>query len=233
MTTKTISTKTKVVITVALFLSLPISIATLALNGNHVPQFILRTTTINTVPGKTITLKFGLLTSPNDAICAGATISMISTALFGIAILMRHFTIHQSWQWLALGASSSNLLGQVACSAAVFILKAKYPVANSRNDITYKDGMYDTSGKLYTREAWACSMDALYAHRESNWAGKACYNFKAADILMLPLLVCAAILLGIAIWQVREYHKLGRLSYQKRGDGTEFKKRTNNRYNKV
>jgi hypothetical protein len=178
MTTVPSSAITIVVSVVALILGLPAAVAAIVFNHNWVPSVILGTKTIHTGPGQTTTLKFGLLTGPNDAVYAGALISLASTALFVLGlILIRHFTRHNGFGWLAFGPILLNLLSQVGCCAAVYIFKSRYPRATSTNQIQYMDGTYNTGGKLYTMEGWACSMNALYAEREGVWADKACSRF--------------------------------------------------------
>jgi hypothetical protein len=212
----------------SLVLGLPFAIAATVLNSNWVPHIILDSKTINTGPGKTTKLEFGLLTGPNDTIYAGAYVFIASTALFIIGfVLFRHSIKHNSFGWLAFGPALLNLLSQIGCCAAAYIFTNKYPVATSTNQIRYDNGTYDTGGALYTREAWACSLNALYAEREGAWADGACSRFvriylilmatglmigqRTARALTLPLVACAACLLGIASWQILQQGGFGGL----------------------
>jgi hypothetical protein len=205
---------------ISLVLGLPVAVAAIVFNSNWIPDVTLGSKTINTGPGQTTTLRFGILTGPNDAVLASALISMASTALFITAlVLIRHFTKHNGFGWLAFGPALLNFLGQVSCSAAAFMLNKKYPAATSTDQIRYVDGYYDTGGQLYTKEAWACSMNALYPEREGSWANQACSRFVSrhsdmvmeimtmqgtARFLTVPLVVCAACIFGLACWQVVE-----------------------------
>jgi hypothetical protein len=213
-----------------LILGLPFAIAAIILNSNWIPPIILNSKTINTGGlGKTTKLDFGLLTGPNDAIYAGAFISMVSTALFIIGlVLVRHVTKRNIFGWLAFGPALLNLFSQLGCCATAYIFANKYPVATSTNQIRYENGTYNTGGALYTREGWSCSLNALYADREGVWAKDACQRFvciymvlivttltiKQGTVraLMLPPMVCAACLLGVTTWQVLQKGGYGELS---------------------
>jgi hypothetical protein len=170
----------------ALFLGLPAAIAAVVFNSNWVPSIILRTKIINIGLGKTTTLEFGLLTGPNDAVYAGAIMSMLSAVLLILGlIIIRHFTKHHGFGLLVLGPTLLNLLSQVGCCAAAYIFTNKYPVATSMNQIRYENGSYNTGGVLYTREGWACSMNKLYAEREDIWAAKACSRYVRSNSSIL------------------------------------------------
>jgi hypothetical protein len=163
----------------ALVLGVPAAIAAILFNHTWVPNVVLGTKTVKSGPNNdTTVLEFGLLSGPNDAVYASALISITSTALIVAGlVLIRHFTRHNIWGWLAFGPAFLNLLGTVGCCAAVYLFKSRYAKATSTDQIRYNNGVYDTGGKLYTREGWACSMNALYADREGDWAKKACSNF--------------------------------------------------------
>jgi hypothetical protein len=174
----------------ALVLGLPAAIAAVVFNDNWVPPIILGTKIINTGPGKTTTLEFGLLTGPNDAVYAGAIISMVSTTLFVLGlILIRLFTKHNGFGWLVFGPALLNLMSQVGCCAAAYIFTATYPVATSIHQIRYENGTYQTGGTLYTREGWACSMNELYAEREGIWAAEACSRFVRSNSTLLAAIL--------------------------------------------
>lgn len=162
---------------VALILGFPIAVAAIVFENVYVPNVILGSKTINTGLGSTKTLSFSLLTGPNDVVTAAAIISMVSSILVMIGVvLIRHVTSHNIWGWLVLGPALSNLLGQIACCAAAFIFESKYSVAKSTNEVQYVNGTYNTDGRLFTKEAWSCTMNNLYADREQ-WADKACSDF--------------------------------------------------------
>jgi hypothetical protein len=211
---------TVVISAISIILGLPVAVATLFFNHNWVPKVMLRSKTINTGLGKTTTINFGILTGPNDAILAAALISIASTALIIIGlVLTRHFTKHNAFGWLVFGPALLNILGQVGCCVAVFIFSNRNPVATSRDQIRYANGKYSTGGTLYTKEAWSCSMNALYPDKEGHWANQACSRFVSraqrsmkkltilqgtARTLTVPMVVCAACLFSLACWQVVE-----------------------------
>jgi hypothetical protein len=226
---------------ISLVLGLPVAVAAIIFNNNWVPDVTLGSKTINTGPGQTTTLRFGILTGPNDAVLASALISMASTPLFitGL-VLIRHFTKHNASGWLAFGPALLNFLGQVACCAAAFMLNKKYPAATSTDQIRYVDGHYSTGGQLYTKEAWSCSMNALYPDKEGSWANQACSRFVSsranmamvmklimlkgtARMLTVPLVVCATCICGLACWQVVERGGFGWL-FGRTGNIAEAKK---------
>lgn len=163
----------------ALILGVSAAVAAILFNHTWVPNVILGTKTVKSgLNNATTVLEFGLLSSPNDAVYASGLISMTSTVLIVAGlVVIRHFARHNIWGWLAFGPAFLNLLGTVGSCAAAYLLKSQYPRATSTDQIQYNNGVYDTGGKLYTREGWACSMNALYADREGHWAKKACSNF--------------------------------------------------------
>ncbi|EAT92015.1 hypothetical protein HBH56_121880 [Parastagonospora nodorum] len=196
---------TVVISVISIILGLPVAVATLLFNQNWVPKVILGSKTINTGLGKTTTIDFGILTGPNDAILVAALISIASTALIIIGlVLTRHFTEHNAFGWLAFGPALLNILSQVGCCVAVFIFNNRNPAATSRDQIRYANGKYSTGGTLYTKEAWSCSMNALYPEKEGHWANQACSRFGTARTLTVPMAVCAACLFSLACWQVVE-----------------------------
>lgn len=155
--------------TAALIFGIPFAVAAYILNDNWVPDVVLGSKTFGTGPGQTITIEFGLLTGLNDAVYAGALISMTCTALFAIGVvLIRHFTKHNGFGWLVFGPTLLNLLSQIGCCTAAYLFENKYPVATSTDKIRQVNGGYTTGGVLYTRESWACSLNTLYANSEEH-----------------------------------------------------------------
>jgi hypothetical protein len=161
----------------ALLLGLPIAVIAIIFEKVSVPDIVLGTKEIDLGPSGTKTLTFTLLTGPNDAVFAAAYISMISAVLLvaGLAVV-RHVARHNIWGWLVFLPGLANVLGQIGCCAYVFIANGQHPEAVSRNEIRYVDGKYDSNGKMYTKESWACSMKSLYLDQEP-WSEKACSNF--------------------------------------------------------
>ncbi|KAH7406506.1 hypothetical protein DE146DRAFT_395790 [Phaeosphaeria sp. MPI-PUGE-AT-0046c] len=193
-----------------LILGVPAAVIAIVFNSNWIPHVILDSKTFSTGPGKTTTINFGILTGPNDAVFAGAVVAIASSLTFILGlILIRHFTKHNGFGWLVFGPALVNLLSQIGCCSAVYIFKNKYPVATSTDQIRHIDGQYSTGGNLYTKEAWACSMEALYADREGDWANRACSRFGIARALTIPLVACAVCIFGMAYWQIRMQGGLG------------------------
>ncbi|KAF2191617.1 hypothetical protein K469DRAFT_736268 [Zopfia rhizophila CBS 207.26] len=194
----------------ALILGIPIAAAALVLEKVPIPTVILGSKTINAGPNTTKTISFSLLSGLNDAVMAGAYISIISSILVVVGlVLTRHVSKHNIFGWTLIGPAIANALGQVACLAYVFIVQGQHPEAKSTEEVRYVDGKYDTDGKLYTREAWACMMDKLYKEREGEWAEKACSELKTGRFLTIPLLATSILLLTLAFWQIRRQGGLG------------------------
>lgn len=89
--------------------------------------------------------------------------------------MTRHLSKHNIFGWLVFLPGLANVCGQVAILARVWIDHGRYKQAGSREEVPFveSEGRYDTNGKLYTREAWACMMERFYGERET-WADKAC-----------------------------------------------------------
>ena len=160
-----------------LVLGIPVAVAAIVFEKVYMPDIVLGSKTINAGPNTTKTIDFSLLSGPNDAVMAAAYISIIASILFVVGLwLVRHVSKHNIWGWAMFGPAILNVFGQIACLAYVFIVQGQHPEATSTEEVKFVDGRYDTNGKLYTREAWACMMDKLYNEREGEWAGKACSN---------------------------------------------------------
>lgn len=187
------------------------------------PTVILGTKEIKAGIDETKTISFSLLSGSNDAVVAGAFISIFASVLFGIGLaVVRHVSRHNIWGWAMFGPALLNVLGQIGVLAYVQIVQGQHPAATNTNEIKLVNGQYDTDGKLYTREGWACSMDKLYHETEGEWAGKACSDLVSQDrcckiksvvltralqktgrMMTFPLLACAAVILAIASWQIQ------------------------------
>jgi hypothetical protein len=161
----------------ALLLGLPVAVIAIIFEKVTMPDIVLGSKEIDIGPGGTKTVTWNLLSGPNDAVFAAAYISMISAILLvgGLAVV-RHVARHNIWGWLVFLPGLANVLGQIGCCAYVFIVSSQHPEAVSRNELKYVNGNYDTNGKSYTRESWACSMKSLYLDQEP-WSDKACSSF--------------------------------------------------------
>lgn len=169
---------------ITLVLGLPVATAAIVFESAWVPSIILGTKIIDTGPGQTTTLRFDLLSGPNDAVSAGAYISIISAIIVIIGfVLSRHITYHNVYGWLILGPSLLNFFSQIGSCAASYIFRNKYPEATSNTDVRFIDGAYNTDGRLFTKESWACTMNTFYREREGKWADKACSNFVGSETL--------------------------------------------------
>jgi len=171
-----------------LMLGIPVGAAAIIYEKVYVPNIILGTKEIKSGLNETKTLSFSLLSSANDAVIAGAFISIISAVLFSIGLtIVRHFSRHNIWGWSMVFPALLNFIGQIVILALVQTDKGKHPKATSTNEIRYVDGKYETDGKLYTREGWSCSMYDLYREREGSWAEKACSNL-VCSFVSFPML---------------------------------------------
>jgi hypothetical protein len=157
-----------------LLLGVPVAVMAIILEQVTMPDIVLGGKDINIGPKRTKTTTQNLLSGPNDAVFAAAYISMISALLLvGGLTVVRHVGRHSIWGWLVFLPGLANVLGQMGCCAYIFVISSQHPEAVSRNELKYVNGNYDANGKLYTRESWACSMNAFYQYREP-WSDKAC-----------------------------------------------------------
>lgn len=165
---------------VALLLSIPVAIAALQYENFEMPTFVLGQKDVKAgLDGKTKTVSFAPLSGANDAVTAAACISIICSLLFVSGLVtVRHVSERRVFGWLMLGSAAVSVLGNAACMAYVFIVKGKYKDAAGKDDIVFdeKRGVYEITeeGRLFTREAWACSLNSLYGEREGRWADNAC-----------------------------------------------------------
>lgn len=158
----------------ALVLGIPVAVAALIFEKVYMPEVILGSKDIKAGIDTTKTINFGLLTGPNDAVTAGAYISIISSILFVTGlVIVRHFSSHNIFGWALVFPALVDFLGNVGALAYVFIVNGQHPEAKSADEVPLVNGKYETDGKLYTKQAWACMMDKFYSDRE-DWAGKAC-----------------------------------------------------------
>jgi hypothetical protein len=162
----------------ALVLGIPLAIAALRLAQTDVSDITLGQKEIKAGPnGETKTITFGLLTGVTDAIVAGSYISIISSLVFVVGlVVLRHFSQHNILGWMLVFPALVNLFGNVGCMGYAFVQNGKEKMASSAEEVPRNPttGTYDTGGKLYTREAWACMMDRFYHDQEGEWAESAC-----------------------------------------------------------
>ncbi|KAF2015222.1 hypothetical protein BU24DRAFT_449981 [Aaosphaeria arxii CBS 175.79] len=186
----------------ALVLGIPVAAAALVFEKTDMPNPVLGTKEIKTAPGETATITFNLLSGPQDAVMAGGYISIIASILLVAGIVIsRHVSRHNIWGWAVIGPALLDLLGQIGILAYVNIVKSQNPEAKSADEVTFANGKYDTQGKLYTREAWACMMDKFYPDRET-WAEKACSDLKIGALMPIPLAICGAAMVGLASFMI-------------------------------
>jgi hypothetical protein len=167
----------------SLALGIPVAVVAVTFEKVYMPNIILGSKEIKAGIDETKTINFSLLSGSNDAVISGAFISIISVLLFaGGLTIMRHVSKHNIWGWAMFGPALLNLLAQIGVLAYVQISQGQHPEATSTDEIKYVNGSYNTNGKLYTREGWACSMEKLYHEREGEWATKACSNLVRVDV---------------------------------------------------
>jgi hypothetical protein len=170
---------TAAVVISTLILGIPVAIGAILLDSTYVPDIALGSKSIDAGPSGPKTLTFGLQTGPDDAVLASAYISILTSILIAVSIIvLRHASVlGRSGGCVATATAAANLLAQIGCAIAWGVLLMKDEAKHAMpEDITYDEKMekYDTEGRMFTREAWACSMKALYDEREGEWAGKAC-----------------------------------------------------------
>lgn len=117
-----------------------------------------------------------------------AYISIISSVLFAIGLVtVRHLSKHNGFGWAMLVPALASFGGNVGCMAYAFVASARNGASeNAASEVRFmpeaagaggEAGSYETGGKMFTREAWACMMDEYFHEREGEWAGKACDSF--------------------------------------------------------
>jgi hypothetical protein len=172
----------------ALILGIPVAAAAIIFEKVYMPNIILGSKEIKSGIDETKTINFSLLSGSNDAVIAGAFISIIAAVMMaGGLTIVRHVSRHNIWGWAMFGPALLNVFAQIGVLAYVQIVQGQHPEATSTDEIKYINGSYDTNGKLYTREGWACSMNKLYSEREGEWASKACSNLVRNDISLYTL----------------------------------------------
>lgn len=172
---------TAAIVTSIVVLGIPVAIGTVVLDNTYVPDVVLGSKTIDAGPSGSKTLSFGLQTGMDDAVLASAYISIIASIFLAVfVVILRHISGFGRTAGLgAIATAAANLLAQVGCVFAWGILLMKDEARHAQaGDIFYdeKRERYETSGRMFMREAWACSLDALYGEHEGEWAGKACGN---------------------------------------------------------
>ncbi|KAL5391693.1 hypothetical protein DPSP01_000987 [Paraphaeosphaeria sporulosa] len=172
---------TAAVVTSTLILGIPVAIGTIVLDNSYVPDIVLGSKSIDAGPSGSKTLSFGLQTSPDEAVLASAYISILASIVLAVSlIILRHTNLlGRTAGWGAIASAAANLLAQIGCIAAWGILLMTDEAKHAQSvDLSYDERLqrYDTRGRMFTREAWACSMQALFREREGAWAGKACVN---------------------------------------------------------
>ncbi|KAF2689846.1 hypothetical protein K458DRAFT_426733 [Lentithecium fluviatile CBS 122367] len=177
-----------------LLLGIPIAIVIISLENAFVPNV--------------------LLTAPNDAVLSAAYISLITSILCVIGLnlvqLLNANRKGKVFGWVTVGVAAVNIMGQSACLVAWGILQgkdnAKVP---TKGAVQFVDGGYQTDGRLYTKEAWACTMDTYFSAKE-NWAPETCTNLKIVRSLTVGITLCAFLILGMVYWHI---HKSSRMPW--------------------
>jgi hypothetical protein len=164
------------IVVAALILGIPAAAAAIMFTKVDMPNIILGEKEIKAgLNGATKTVSWSLLSGPQDAIIAGAFISIICSLLFSIgAVVVRHVSQHNIFGWAMVFPALASFAANVGIMAYVFVESGKHKETDNRDDIKYVDGKYETNGKVFTREAWACMMDKWFKEREGEWAEKAC-----------------------------------------------------------
>jgi hypothetical protein len=173
-------------------LGFPTALATIYLTHAFVPSITLGTKQIDAGPSGPKTLTLGLLTSSDDAVLASAYISVLSSlAVASGIVLLRHLRLKKGDAligWGVMGPAVGNFFGQVGCLVAWILMQGKSDAKVGREeDVTLVDGMYGSAGRMFTREAWACTMNSVFREKEGNWAEKACSHLVCRVFILLPL----------------------------------------------
>lgn len=173
---------------VTLALTIAVPIAAIILESAHIPDVVLGTKAINAGPSGTKTLTFGLLTSPNDAVLAAAYISIAAGVICACGIaFVRHIPRYSFvLGCVMITAALGNFLAQIGCTVCWAVWQGKRDGKTAApGEVSYVDGNYETGGRLFTREAWACTMEKYFGEREGSWASKACSDLVSCFVPIL------------------------------------------------
>jgi hypothetical protein len=162
----------------ALILGIPVAAAAILYSRADMPSITLGSKEIKAgLNGATKTVTYSLLSGPQDATITAGYISIICSLLFCIgAVIVRHVSQHNIFGWAMVFPAFSSFAANVGIVAYVMIESGKNKEADDQSAVRYEDGKYNTDGKVFTQEAWACMMDKWYEEREGHWAEKACKN---------------------------------------------------------
>ncbi|KAF1954931.1 hypothetical protein CC80DRAFT_493322 [Byssothecium circinans] len=198
-----------------LLFGVPIAVVAIHFTNVFVPSITLGTKQIDAGPSGPKTLTIGLIRSSDDAVLASSYISILSSLMVAAGMaLVRHLRVRKGDSfvgWSVMGPAAVNLLGQIGCLVAWIILQEKDEAKiGSKDDVTFVDGIYGSSGRMFTREAWACTMKTFFGEKEGIWAIKACEDLKTSREITAGTTFCALIISCISYWQV---HKRGGLRW--------------------
>lgn len=169
---------TAAIVAGALILGIPVAAAAIMYSKVSMPKITLGSKEIKAgLDGATKTVTYSLLSGPQDATIAAAYISIICSLLFSLGVvIVRHVSQHNIFGWAMVFPAFSSFAANVGIVAYVFLESGKHKEADNQDAVKFEDEKYNTGGKVFTREAWACMMDKWYNEREGEWAEKACKN---------------------------------------------------------
>lgn len=164
-----------------ILLGVPIAVGAFMLDRADVPDVFVNSKTIDQGPdGKKTIYYGGFLTGPNDAVKYASFISVATSVIIALGlVLVRHINgkLSSIFGGVVTVVAIVNTLGQVGGVLAWLILHGKdyAEVPEKKDEVKFVDGKYETHGRNFTKEAWACTMDLYFKDKET-WAEKACNN---------------------------------------------------------
>ncbi|PSN75213.1 hypothetical protein BS50DRAFT_34784 [Corynespora cassiicola Philippines] len=199
--------KTTLAIALAcLVLGIPVAGVAINLESTFMPEVPIGARELDS-PDGIETLKFDLINGPHIAIFAAAfmTIAAATITMLG-SVILRHVSKENVPVGIAsFGFAVINQVAQLVILALVYILNSVHPVSANPNDVRFVDGKYETNGKEFTRETWACTMKTLFRDTEGTWAINACSEYHYARYTLIIQVVVAFLLVMIAYWPVRKW----------------------------
>ncbi|KAF2791684.1 hypothetical protein K505DRAFT_248398 [Melanomma pulvis-pyrius CBS 109.77] len=145
-----------------------------------------------------------ILNGPHLALFAGAFISIASAVIVMLgSVALRHFALgNVVVAIVTFGTSAVNAVAQLIMLGIIYVSVATHPESKSLNDVRFVDGKFDTNGRQFTHETWACMMGNLYLTQEP-WSTNACSEYHYARYLTIIMSVAGAMIVGVAYWPVR------------------------------
>ncbi|KAF2019149.1 hypothetical protein BU24DRAFT_405857 [Aaosphaeria arxii CBS 175.79] len=147
-----------------------------------------------------------IINGPHIGMFAAVALSLICSIIVAAgSTILRHVSPNNGPVGITtLAAGVFNFAAQLIILALAYITNGLNPVRYSINDFRFVNGVYDTNGKQFTRETFACTMEKFHLDREP-WSRNACSEYHYSRYCTILHVNTAFLLLGIAYWPVRKF----------------------------